>query len=140
MKIEQVRLLLVTTAIFLASTFAVSLAYGATNSTSTTPVTGASLSVLDIVVGIASGGFYGLLGYYTDLEKNPLEKFNQKQFLLTVGIGAIVGLFIPITAPADLPTLIGTATTAFGSFGAIYFIQKLVLIAHTLSPPKPASP
>jgi len=110
-----------------------------TNSTATTATTGLPvLSVLDIVVGAASGAFYGLLGYYTDRNKTG-EKLDSKQLGLTVGIGALLGLFIPITAPTDLPGLIGTATTAFGSFGAIYFIQKLLLIAHTLHPP-PVAP
>ncbi|HZF20863.1 MAG TPA: hypothetical protein VEZ43_00165 [Dongiaceae bacterium] len=106
--------------------------------TPTTTTSLPALSVLDIVVGAASGAFYGLLGYYTDRSKTG-EKLDSKQLGLTVGIGALLGLFIPITAPTDLPGLIGTATTAFGSFGAIYFIQKLLLIAHTLHPP-PVAP
>ena len=141
MKIGKPRILLFATLAFALAITGVGLVYGATNSTVTTtgPAIG-TLTVTDIAVGMLSAAIYGALGYYTDLEKNPAEKFNSRQFALTVGIGAILGLFIPIAQPTDLSGLAATGLVAFTNFGAIFFIQKLLTIAHTLYPPKPAAP
>ena len=139
MKTMKTRLLLFTPLVALVMALTASIVYAATNSTSTTisPAIG-TLTVTDIAVGMLSAAIYGALGYYTDLEKNPAEKFNSKQFALTVGIGAILGLFIPIAQPTDLSGLAAAGLVAFTNFGAIYFIQKLLTIAHTLHPLTPA--
>ena len=131
------RILLLMTLIFALAIIGIGLVYGATNSTSTTgtsPTIG-TLTVTDIAVGMLSAAIYGALGYYTDLQKNPTEKFNSRQFALTVGIGAILGLFIPIAQPTDLSGLAATGLVAFTNFGAIFFIQKLVTVAHVLYHP-----
>lgn len=114
----------------------VGLVYGATNSTSTStaPVI-PMLSLTDIVVGAFTGAVYGGLGYYNDIQKNTSEKFNSRQYALTIIVGGILGIFVPIAQPTDLSGLASAGFTAFTSFGAIYFIQKLIGIAnafHTL--------
>src|SRR5437879_836599 len=131
------RILLLMTLIFALAIIGIGLVYGATNYTSTTgtsPTIG-TLTVTDIAVGMLSAAIYGALGYYTDLQKNPTEKFNSRQFALTVGIGAILGLFIPIAQPTDLSGLAATGLVAFTNSGAIFFIQKLVTVAHVLYHP-----
>src|SRR2546426_7965326 len=102
MKIGKPRLVLLTALAFALTIAGIGLAYGATNSTATTSPTIGTLTVTDIAVGMLSAAIYGALGYYTDLEKNPAEKFNSRQFALTVGIGAILGLFIPIAQPTEI--------------------------------------
>src|SRR2546426_838468 len=115
MKIGKPRILLFATLAFALAITGVGIVYAATNSTSTTisPAIG-TLTVTDIAVGMLSAAIYGALGYYTDLEKNPAEKFNSKQFALTVGIGAILGLFIPIAQPTDLSGLAAAGLVARG--------------------------
>lgn len=127
MKTPKILLLTLAT---LAIVMTTGLAYGATNSTSTGPLVTSTLSLTDIVVGAFSAAVYAGLGYYTDLSKNPGESFNPKQFMVTVAIGGALGLFVPITQPTDLSGLASAGLTAFTSFGAIYFIQKLLSILN----------
>lgn len=139
--LKNPRILLLMALTFALTIGGIGIAYGATNSTAVigSPTIG-TLTVTDIAVGMLSAAIYGALGYYTDLQKNPAEKFNSRQFALTVGIGAILGLFIPIAQPTDLTGLVGTGLVAFTNFGAIFFIQKLITVAHVLYPPSAPKP
>ncbi len=117
---KTIRILLVLTAI---TAFAgIGVAYGQTTEPTSIP----AISLTLVTVGAFSGAVYGGLGYINDRSKSG-EAFNGKQFGLTVGIGAVVGIFVPIAQP-------------FTSFGAIYFVQKLIGIAnavHSLGKPAP---
>jgi len=92
-----------------------------------------SLELNGLIAGALSGAFYGGIGYYADTKTNTTEKFNAKQFGITVALGTIIGLFIPITTPTDTTGLLLGLATAFSNFGAIYFIQKGVTIFHAFT-------
>ncbi len=130
---KTIRILLVLTAI---TAFAgIGVAYGQTTEPTSIP----AISLTLVTVGAFSGAVYGGLGYINDRSKSG-EAFNGKQFGLTVGIGAVVGIFVPIAQPTDLNGLVAAGLTAFTSFGAIYFVQKLIGIAnavHSLGKPAP---
>src|SRR5438093_9603980 len=106
------------------------LVYGQTTSTAGFTV---SLELNGLIAGALSGAFYGALGYYADTKTNVNEKFNSKQFAITIALGTIIGLFIPITTPTDTTGLLLGLATAFSNFGAIYFIQKGITIFHAFT-------
>ncbi len=118
--------------------------------TASSPIT-VTLEMQNIIAGAASGAFYGTLGYYKDSltvidpKTNLPEKFNPRQWGITVAVGIIVGLFIPITAPTDLQGFALTIGTAYTQFGSIWFIQSGVTIIHaftgkTIVVQKPTTP
>ena len=98
-----------------------------------------SLEVQNLIAGAASGAFYGTMGYYKDSltvidpKTGKPESFNPRQWAITVAVGTVVGLFVPITAPTDLQGFALAIGTAYTQFGGIWFLQNGATIIHAFT-------